>query len=244
MQWQDRGLVLSTRRFGERDCILEVMTPHHGRHLGLVRAGRSSRHVATLQPGNTLALTWRARLEDHLGNFTAETLESRAALVLGEPLALHAMTHIGALLRLLPERSPHPHVYEAAEGLSRLFVSPLHLAPMLVRFELMMLSELGFGLDLSECAATGEREDLCYVSPKSSRAVCRAAGEPWSARLLPLPDFVKPEPELPDATPPRDDVMAGFTLSGYFLERHVFTPRGIAVPPARAAMLALLDAQR
>jgi DNA repair protein RecO (recombination protein O) len=155
MEWQDQGLVLSTRRHGERDAILEVMSAEHGRHLGLVRGGRSTRQVPALQPGNRVSLTWRARLEDHLGQFTAEPLESRAGIVLSDPVALHAVTHLGVLMRLLPERSPHRNVYEVADATCALLGKPGILAPVLIRFEIMILSELGFGLDLTQCAATG-----------------------------------------------------------------------------------------
>jgi DNA repair protein RecO (recombination protein O) len=236
MEWQDQGLVLSSRRHGERDAILEVMTAGHGRHLGLVRGGRSSRQAPALQPGNRLQLTWRARLEDHLGHFTAEPLESRAGIVLSDALALHTVTHLGALLRLLPERSPHPAIYEASDAICALLANPELLAPVMIRFELMILSDLGFGLDLSECAATGARENLVYVSPKSGRAVSAAAGAPWAGKLLALPAFIRAPAS---ATPVSAEAVAGgFRLSGYFLERHLLEPRGIAPQTSRVQMVA------
>jgi DNA repair protein RecO (recombination protein O) len=242
MEWRDEGLVLATRRHGERDAILEVMTEGHGRHLGLVRGGRSSRIAPMLQPGNRVALVWRARLEEHLGQFTAETLEARAGQVLASPLALHAVNHLGVLLRLLPEREPHEQVYAAADGLCGLLGEPRLLAETLVRFELMILRELGFGLDLSECAGTGRRDELIYVSPKSGRAVSREAGEPYAPKLLALPDFLHAAPSSPENTPPMAALMAGFRLSGFFLERHVFEPRALPPSAGRAAFLALLEA--
>ncbi|MCA0400466.1 MAG: DNA repair protein RecO [Proteobacteria bacterium] len=231
MEWQDQGVVISTRRHGERDAILEVMTPVHGRHLGLVRGGRSPRHAAVLQPGNRVALTWRARLEDHLGQFTAEMLESRAATVLAGPFALHVMTHLALLVRQLPERSRHPSIYEAVDGLCGLLAHPTMIAPLLVRFELLVLSELGFGLDLAACAATGSREALCYVSPKSGRAVSREAGAPYHAKLLALPSFLLADNE--EGAIPACDIAQGFALTGYFLDRHIFDPRGIRDRDAR-----------
>ncbi len=238
MEWQDQGLVLSTRRHGERDAILEVMTAEHGRHLGLVRSGRSARQVPTLQPGNRVQLTWRARLEDHLGQYVAEPLESRAGIVLSDSVALHAVTHLGILLRLLPERAPHRNVYEAADGICAFLGNPEVLAPFLIRFELMILSELGFGLDLTQCAATGETEDLVYVSPKSGRAVSRAAGAPWAEKLLPLPPCLRSDTAggAADAA----EIAAGFRLSGFFLERHLFDPRGIPVHTARAPLVSAI----
>lgn len=241
MEWRDEGLVLATRRHGERDSILEVMTEAHGRHLGLVRGGRSSRIAPMLQPGNRVSLVWRARLEEHLGQFTAETLEARAGQVLASPLALHAVNHLGVLLRLLPEREPHEAAYAAADGLCGLLGEPFLLAETLVRFELMILRELGFGVDLSECAATGTRDDLIYVSPKSGRAVSRVAGEPYAGKLLALPAFLLAGPSRPEATPSILELLSGFRLSGHFLARHVFEPRAMPPSAARAAFLALFE---
>lgn len=236
MEWQDQGLVLSTRRHGERDAILEVMTAEHGRHLGLVRGGRSSRQAPSLQPGNRLTLTWRARLEDHLGQFTAETLESRAGVVISDPVALHAVTHLGMLLRLLPERAPHRNVYDAADGICAFLGQPGVLGPVLIRFEIMILTELGFGLDLGLCAATGSSEELIFVSPKSGRAVSRVAGAPWAEKLLPLPPFLNnPGPVV---TASAGEIADGFRLVGFFLERHVFDPRGLSHQGARAQVVA------
>ena len=225
MEWQDEGLVIGARRHGERDAILEVMTANHGRHLGPVRGGRSQRQSPNLQPGNRVTLTWRARLEDHLGQFTAEPLESRAGQVLVDPLALHVVSYLAMLLRLMPERAPHLNVYQAADGLCRVLAHPALLGAVLIRFEVMILAELGFGLDLVECAATGACSDLVYVSPKSGRAVSRTAGLPWAERLLPLPGFLLDETLLSAAE--RQDVADGFRLTGYFLDRHIFDPRGM-----------------
>lgn len=239
MEWRDVGLVLGSRRHGERDAILEVMSEAHGRHLGLVRGGRSPRIAPALQPGNRVSLVWRARLEDHLGQFTAETLEGRAGRILSSPLALNAIAHLGALIRLLPERDPHPRIYAVADGIAALAEEPVHLCAMLVRFEVLILGELGFGLELDCCAATGTQEDLCYVSPKSGRAVSREAGAPWAAKLLPLPDFVR----RGSAAQAVDiqEIIAGFLLSGFFLDRHVYEPRALTAGTARGA---LIDALR
>jgi DNA repair protein RecO (recombination protein O) len=240
MEWRDEGLVLATRRFGERDCVLEVMTEHHGRHLGLVRGGRSSRHAPALQPGNRLALTWRARLDEHLGTFTAETLQARAGQVMASPLALHAVNHLGLLLRLMPEREAHSHVYHAADGLCGLLGEPAHLAGTLARFELLILTELGFGLDFSQCAATGQTDDLVFVSPKSARAVSAEAGAPYAAKLLPLPQFLLEAPRADAPAQQSQALFEAFRLSGFFLERHVFEPRGLTDNSARKSFLAQL----
>lgn len=237
MEWRDVGLVLSARRHGERDAILEVMTEAHGRHMGLVRGGRSPRIAPMLQAGNRVSLVWRARLEDHLGSFTAETLEGRAGHILASPVALHAMAHLAQLIRLLPERDPHENVYQVADGIAALADRPLMLLAMLVRFEALILAELGFGLDLEACAATGRRDELVYVSPKSGRAVSREAGAPWAQKMLPLPQFMAGDA---DETIDITTVSDGFRLTGFFLDRHVFEPRAITERQARAALLALL----
>jgi DNA repair protein RecO (recombination protein O) len=238
MEWTDEGIVIAARRHGERDAILEVLTKAHGRHLGLVRGGRGPKHAPALQPGNRVALVWRARLEDHLGAFMAETLLSRAGNVLASPVALSAVNHLASLIRLLPERSKHLTLYEAADGMLDLLANPQLLAPVMIRFELLILSELGFGLDLSCCAATGVNEDLIYVSPKSGRAVCRAAGAPYAPRMLGLPEFLISN--APIMAVEGASLAAGFALSGYFLERHLFGPRGLAHQGARADMVARL----
>jgi DNA repair protein RecO (recombination protein O) len=240
MEWRDEGLVLAARRHGERDSILEVMTREHGRHFGLVRGGRSSRQAPMLQPGNRVELTWRARLEEHLGAFSAETLQSRAGILIQSPAALHALNHIATLVRLLPEREPHPHVYEAADALCALAAEPIHAGEMLARFELMMLDELGFGLDLSECVATGSKEHLIYVSPRSGRAVCAEAGAPYAERLLPLSSFLCEPFRTGRAPIPREELENAFRMLGYFYDRDVFGPRNMKASDARDRFITLL----
>ncbi|MCJ2130088.1 DNA repair protein RecO [Methylobacterium sp. E-045] len=241
MQWTDDGVVLGLRRQGETGVVLEVMTLDHGRHLGLVHGGRSRRMQPVLQTGNHVRLTWRARLDESLGAFAVEPLESAAARLMGSGLALYGVTHMAALLRLLPERDPHPAVYEAA----RILVAHLDdrvIAPLLmVRFELAILSELGFGLDLSACAATGGNDALVYVSPRTGRAVSASAGEPFRDRLLALPGFLLDRESGRTGFMPPDerDVANGFTLTGYFLDQHIWGPRAIAPPAERARFVAL-----
>jgi DNA repair protein RecO (recombination protein O) len=236
MEWSDEGIVLGVRRHGESAAIVELMTQAHGRHLGIVRGGRSRRQQPVLQPGNRVGLVWRARIEEHLGTFAVEPLILRAGTIMSSGLALQGINLVGALLRLLPERDPHPALFETAEIIAQ-HLHEADLAPVLmVRLELAVLAELGFGLDLATCAATGQSEDLIYVSPKSGRAVCRTAGEPWKDRLLPLPAFVHGLAR--EVRPNAQDVRAGFALTGYFLERDVFAPRNIAMPAVRHAFLA------
>ncbi len=231
MEWTDSGIVLGARRHGESSVILELMTRRHGRHLGIVRGGRGKRLAAALQPGNTVRATWRARLEDHLGTYAIEPEEHRAAGLIGSAGALYGLGYLAALTRLLPERDPHEGLHEALDLIISRLDDLAVAAPLVVRYEAEILRALGFGLDLSACAATGGRSDLAYVSPKSGRAVSRAAGEPYRDRLLPLPAFLLDA--AGEAGP--NAVAAGFALTGFFLERHVFEPRGLALPAERAA---------
>lgn len=235
MQWTDDGLILGVRRHGETSVTLELFTRDHGRHLGLVRGGRSQRLRPTLQPGNTVRATWRARLDDHLGAFAVEPLVSRAGRLMERADALHGVGHLAGLMRLLPERDPHVALYETAAIVADHLDDPDAAPALMVRLELAVLEELGFGLDLAACAATGETEDLAYVSPKSGRAVGRAAGAPYADRLFTLPPFLLARGA--NASPTREDVAAGFRLTGFFLNAHVWEPRGLKPPDARAALL-------
>jgi DNA repair protein RecO (recombination protein O) len=237
MQWTDEGIVLGSKRHGEANAILELMTRAHGRHLGLVRGGASSRLRPVLQPGNRVSATWRARLDEHLGHYVVEGLDARAASFLSVPHALYGMTHLAALCRLLPERDPHPQSHAALEGVLDGLIDPRRAGTSVVRFELLLLAELGFGLDLSTCAASGTADDLVYVSPKSGRAVSRQAGEPWKDRLLVLPAFLR---EASAGDPSPQDVADGFALTGFFLTRHVLEPRALSLADARASFIAAL----
>jgi DNA repair protein RecO (recombination protein O) len=237
MQWSDEGIVLGSRRHGEGNAILELMTRAHGRHLGLVRGGAGSRLRPVLQAGNAVSCTWRARLDEHLGHYTVEGLDARAAALLPVAHALYGMTHLAALCRLLPERDPHPQIHAALTQVLDGLLDPRCAAPCMVRFELKLLAELGFGLDLSACAASGEETDLVYVSPKSGRAVSRRAGEPWRDRLFALPAFLR---ETSADEPSPQDIADGFALTGFFLARHVLEPRGLSFAEARASFIAAL----
>jgi DNA repair protein RecO (recombination protein O) len=236
MQWTDQGIVLSVKRHGEASAILELMTREHGRHLGLVRGGFGTRLKPVLQTGNGVAATWRARLDEHLGNFTVEGLALRASSFFARPHAIYGVSHLAALMRLLPERDPHAALYAVFEEILDRLDDPVWAAPMVVRFELQLLSELGFGLDLEQCAATGATGDLIYVSPKSGRAVSRAAGAPYADRMLRLPAFLQNR----DALPAGRDLADGFALTSFFLARHVLEPRGITLTEERAYFIAAL----
>jgi DNA repair protein RecO (recombination protein O) len=232
MEWSDDGIVLGVRRHGESSAIVELLTRAHGRHLGLVRGGAGSRMRPLLQPGNSVRTVWRARLDEHLGYYVLEATRLRAATLLASSHAVYGVTHLASLARLLPERDPHEGIYEMLEGTLDDFEDIGRAAADLIKFELAMLAELGFGLDLESCAATGETTELIYVSPKSGGAVSRGAGDPWRDRLLRLPAFLR-SGEGGVAGWSDQDLLDGFHLTGLFLLRHVLEPRGQGHSDAR-----------
>jgi len=239
MEWVDEGMVLGVKRHGETSIILELMTHAHGRHLGLVRGGSSPRLRGILQPGNTVRATWRARLDEHLGLYLVEAANLRVAGFMDKAHALHGVTHLAALCRLLAEREPHTAIYDALGAILDRLDDPQAAAPLIARFELDFLAELGFGLDLTACAATGAKDELAFVSPRSGRAVSRAAGEPYRDKLMRLPVFLRREGSE-GARPSPGDVVDAFVLTGFFLERHAFAPRGLSLPEARAHLVSAL----
>ncbi|WP_062115951.1 DNA repair protein RecO [Aureimonas sp. AU40] len=237
MEWREEGIVLGVRRHGETSAVAEVMTRERGRHLGLVRGGRSRKLQPVLQPGNQIEATWRARLDEHLGFMTIEPVLLRAARLMESAVGLHGIQLLAAHIRLLPERDPHPRLYDAIQTIVAHLENPLLAGALILRFEVMLLEDLGFGLDLETCAASGRRDELVYVSPKSGRAVSREAGEPWKDRLLPLPAFLAGEAEAPDRT----GLAQGFRMTRFFLARHVWEPRALEEPTSRTGALGAIE---
>ena len=241
MEWSDTGIVLSARRHGENAAVVSLLTEHHGRHAGLVHGARGRRARGLYQPGNTLTARWQARLAEHLGRYTCELVRARASLVLDDPPRLAALAAICALTEAtLPERLPYPQVYGATGRLLDTLEAGERWAEAVVRWELALLAELGFGLDLSACAATGAVEDLAYVSPRSGRAVSQEAAEPYAGKLLSLPSFLV-RPEGAPAVP-ASDIVAGLRLTGWFFEKHVFAGQGGRMPAARERFIDRLQA--
>lgn len=235
MQWDGEGLIIGVRRHGETSVIAEVMVAGRGRCLGLVRGGRSPKLSATLQPGNTVQVSWRARLEEHLGTFQLELLEARAAGLIADRLRLYASQLVCEHLHLLPERDPHDRLLGMADRIMVEELTASELGVAVARFELALLEELGFGLDLTSCAATGATRELTHVSPKSGRAVSRAAAEPYLSRLLRLPSFL-----IEDSEPAPGDIADAFKLTGYFLDMHVWMPRQLDQPAIRDTFIGLV----
>jgi DNA repair protein RecO (recombination protein O) len=239
MQWSGEGLIIGVRRYGESNVIAEVMVEGRGRHLGLVRGGRSSRLAPTLQPGNSVQLTWRARLEEHLGSFTLEVTESRAAGLIADRVRLYASRLICEHLRLLPERDPHDRLLGLAIGLLDRPATTRELGAALAQFELSLLEELGFGLDLMSCAATGVTVGLTHVSPKTGRAVSQKAAAPYLNRLLRLPGFLIGEGEADI-----EAVHDAFALTGHFLDMNVWMPRQLDPPAVRDALIDVVSVRQ
>jgi DNA repair protein RecO (recombination protein O) len=237
MHWSDEGVILSIRPHGETAAVAELFTRSHGRHLGLVHGGRSRKQRPVLQIGNHVDAAWKGRLPEQLGHITVELRRGYAASAMADGEALSALTSMCTLIRLLPERDPHPSLYEITLFVLSFLDDASVWPALMVRWELALLDELGFGLDLSTCAATGTSENLIYVSPKSGRAVSAAAGEAYHDRLLRLPPFLA-KGRQGAVTP--DDVRDGFALTGHFLETRVLAPRGETLPEARGRLAAAL----
>ncbi|MEP2890794.1 DNA repair protein RecO [Tateyamaria sp.] len=217
MDWRSTGILLSVRRHGESSAIIDVFTEDRGRHAGIVRGGTSRKIAPILQPGAQLDVAWRARLEDHIGTFAVEPVRSRAALVMNDRLALAGLNAVTGLLSFcLPDREAHGALYRRTEQLLDLLGQNEIWPLAYLRWEVALLEDMGFGLDLSACAVTGGTEDLAFVSPKSGRAVSRAGAGKWATRLLPLPPVLLGQGEAQDP-----EVARAFVTTGYFLNNHL-----------------------
>jgi len=237
MQWIDDAILLSARAHGETALLVTLLTREHGRHAGLVQGGQSKKHRPAWQTGTLFEIKWQARLSEHLGGVTGEARRSYAARWLDDAGRLGGISAICAIAEAcLPDREPHLAAYAGLlaflEGLGE-----DHWPSLYAHWELGLLGELGFGLDLSVCAATGATDDLIYVSPKSGRAVSRGAGEAYRDRLLTLPAFL-----LEGISHDRAEVARALDLTGFFLERHALAPQGKALPAARSRLVDRLRA--
>lgn len=241
MQWSDEGIIIGVRAHGETAAIVDVLTRDHGRHAGLVHGGRSRKLRPMLQTGNQVDVTWKARLAEQLGHFTLEPRRAFAADVLDDPPALLALSSITALAHLLAERDPHPNLYEVTLFVLGFLDDPTAWPALYVRWELALLDELGFGLDLMSCAVSGANDALTYVSPRSGRAVSESVAEPYRDKLLRLPPFLRPRPARSSVPPVTDqDVQDGLALTFYFLRERVLLPRDLELPEPRIRLMATL----
>lgn len=236
MQWTDTAIILSSRRFGESGAVTRLLTRGHGLHAGVVRGATAKAHRGTIHPGNIVNATWNARLPEQLGTLRCELLTPHAAYIMPDPERLSVLAAVCALVeQALPERHPYPRLHEAMLAFLELLRESSRWREAHVRLELEVLAEAGFGLDLSECAATGTTADLIYVSPKSGRAVCAEAGAPYRDRLLPLPAFLRQDVRGNHVEIPQ--ILAGLALTGYFLEHWLLAPYQRRLPAARLRYL-------
>ena len=230
MEWDAPTVVLDTRPFGEGDALVTLMTEEHGAHRGLARGGASRGKSATWQIGNFVQARWVARLAEQLGTFTGELIHANAALVMDDPLALSMLTSVCAVAEgALPEHEPHPRVFAALLTLVARLPMPEAAMPELIRWEMLLLADLGYGLDLSSCAITGVTDGLAYVSPRTGRAVTEEGAGIWQSRLLRLPRFLTES----DASATPSDWRDGLRLTGHFLARDAFGHQHRPLPQAR-----------
>ena len=233
MKWEDEGILLSSRSFGENNAIIEVFTSSHGRHVGLVKYANSKKNFSLLEPGMQLNLVWTARLSEQLGIFSVDKVKSRtSALIQSKQRLLGFNSLVSLLLLSFPEREPFHRVYEATINLVNAMTSDFHWLGLYVHWELLILAELGFGLDLSECAVTGSNIDLIYVSPKTGKAVSEKAGREWKNKLLALPQFLIESNDVIETNPVI--ISNGMSLTGYFLEKWLLQAlEELSLPEAR-----------
>ena len=238
MEWRDEGVLLSVRKHGEGSAIIEVFTESHGRHAGLVRGGGSRKMAPILQPGAQLSVEWKARLEDHLGSYTIDPIKSRAVQIMGDRGALAAMGTVSALLCLgLPEREEHARLYARTIDLVDALGEAADWPARYALWENALLTDMGFGLDFSECAATGVTQDLIYVSPRSGRAVSREGGKEYAELMLPLPRFLRMDDPVEEIAAVSD----ALRTTGHFIETWLMPALGREKsPPARGRLIAAL----
>lgn len=217
MEWIDEAIVLSARPHGESAAIVNLLTLEHGRHAGLVAGGQGRSSQPILQPGNKIKVKWRARLLDHLGNFSCDLITNHASSWLDNQEILSVIASACSVTEAsLPERQPVSGIYASLATLFSLMDVDLW-GPAYVKWEMGLLQALGFGMDLSQCAASGVAENLTYVSPRTGRAVSMEAGAPYHEKLFPLPSFLIGGGGWNDT-----DICQGLDLTGHFLSRHVF----------------------
>jgi DNA repair protein RecO (recombination protein O) len=229
MEWDAPAIVLDARPYGEGDAIATVMTAEHGAHRGLARGGGTRNRTAIWQPGNLVQVRWVARLAEQLGSFSAELVHPAAALAMDDALHLAMLSAVCAVAEgALPEREPHVRVFDGLVHLIAHLSRGAEMLPELIRWETVLLAELGYGLDLTSCAVTGETAGLAFASPKTGRAVTAAAAGVWTSRLLPLPSFLVGGNEAAPA-----DWRDGLRLTGHFLERDAFGHHHRPLPAAR-----------
>ncbi|HTH96171.1 MAG TPA: DNA repair protein RecO [Stellaceae bacterium] len=240
MEWTDSGIVLGSRPQGETSLILSVLTRDHGRAKGLVRGGARSRQRGLYEPGNHVAVIWRARLAEHLGHWSLESLAALTAQFLDDSVRLACLSAAVALAEsCLPEHQPYPGLHDGLMRLTQALADDDGWAPAHLGFECQLLADLGYGLDLASCAVMGTTEELAFVSPRTGRAVSRAAAGEYQDRLLVLPRLLGGTGRADSDA--RGDLMDGLRLTGHFLDRNLFQPHAQTLPAARSRYVERLE---
>lgn len=238
MEWTDHAIILALRPYGESSAIVTLLTSQYGLHHGLVYGAYQKKNCGIYQTGNIVEARWRGRLREQLGHVSCTLSHMIAATFFHDALRLFTLQSLCALLRsTLPERDPQQEIFAQTHTLLHHFTTDSHWLSRYVAFEIWLLGALGFGLDLSCCAATGRKENLLYVSPKSGRAICADAGAPYHHKLLPLPDFLL---HFPATTSNRQDIKNGLALASFFLDKYVFSPHGRSLPAERSRLLTMM----
>lgn len=234
LNWQDTGIILDKAKFGESDIILDIFTREHGRTKGLVRHGQTAKNSGTYGQGNLVAVTWKARLEEHLGNFTAELVKSYSAPVLDDAAMLDCMSSVLAEVKgAFAERDANSSIFTKLQDLLSKLTAKDGLSYFII-WEIDLLKALGFALNLTECAVTGVKDDLAFVSPKTGRAVSNAAAGKWKDLLLPLPPFLAADQPAQS----KAEIVEAMNLTGYFLQKHIFPS---SLPAARIRLKERLE---
>ena len=236
MEWSSDGIIISSRRQGESSAIVEVFTPDHGRYFGLVRGGSGRRMRPLLQVGNHVFVVWKARLSEHLGTFIVELKMAYAAFVMDDALMLTILSTACSLIRCLPERHAHPRIYALIMMLLDKIEDYKICSILFIRYELALLEEMGYGLDLSCCVVNGSKHQLTHISPKSGRAVSAEVAEPYLDKLYPIPAFFIDS----HASVTQNDIFHGFAVTGHFLKKWIYYPVNQSIPESRDRMLKML----
>ena len=237
--WNDEGFVLSARAHGETNAVVSLFTAAHGRHMGLLHGGASKSKKAVIEVGNFVSAEWQARLDEQLGTYQIEMMRAYSSVVLDDSMKLAALSSACALLdQALPEREPQAGIYAATAALFEVFYLSSESdqwVPAYLKWEIGMLDALGFGLDVSRCAVSGQSEGLAYISPRTGHAVQKAHAGPYESRLLPLPACLGGAEDLPD------ELSAGLAVTGHFLQKHIFSLVHKELPQSRIRLAYLVS---
>jgi DNA repair protein RecO (recombination protein O) len=239
MSWESNGLILNFSKYNEKSYILEIFTEEHGKHKGIIRGLHSKNKRSIIEPGNEVFATWSGRLETHLGNYNVEPIKLWSSHVLQFKDKLSAISSICSLISLtMAERQPNPIIYFSSKKLIEIVASKREdWIREYVFWEMQLLSEIGYGLDLERCAVTSKSSDLVYVSPSSGRAVTNEGAGDFRNKLLPLPKFMTDFKANYD----NDDIYNALNLTEFFFKKRFFLPNNLNFPQSRNRLKELFN---